>query len=517
MKSVHRTAALAVAACLFAALRLRRWPGCRRATWPGSRRPATPTSTALRTGAQRRRSLCCCTGVRAGARRATSSRPRSSTARNSRSRRGPSSPSPSTATARRAEAGPALQGGRLPTLVILEPGGPGDHCACVGEVDAAQVIGLMQLIERRPAAEGRAGRRARRQGAGRRRMAHARLLLLGRPTNRLVPAPSSAVLAQPGAGQPGGRHRDHDPPVAEGAGRQRRQQGVKPDAALRERVQRVVTDPLARVRTSTSRRQLRRRPGVRVLAADDAPERSPLVAQFDAAVAAAGRRRHASRATAPARSARAVELARLGPPKDDRPGHAARALLKDVRTRAWRDDREIADPERQAARSPATPGSWDWPASGPRATRCSSQPGEGAPRPQYLMSQLGSNAKQGRPDEALRWHQQAWERRSVGPATRLQWGTRYLGELVELAPQDGARIEKTAARLIAQAGRDSGAFEGRSARAAAHGPQARQLERRRPPRRRVEAPADGRLVPQGRRAATCQGGLLAPAKTGKAG
>jgi hypothetical protein len=78
------------------------------------------------------------------------------------------------------------------------------------------------------------------------------------------------------------------------------------------------------------------------------------------------------------------------------------------------------------------------------------------------MSQLGSNArKQGRKDEALQWYGQAFDK-SEGPATRLQWGAGYLGALVDLAPQDAARIEKTAAQLFTEAAKDGGAFEGRS-------------------------------------------------------
>jgi hypothetical protein len=84
--------------------------------------------------------------------------------------------------------------------------------------------------------------------------------------------------------------------------------------------------------------------------------------------------------------------------------------------------------------------------------------------PYYLMSQLGSNARKlGRVDEALRWYAQAFDK-SEGPATRLQWGSGYLSALVDLAPQDAARIEKTAGQLLAEAARDNGAFEGRSVR-----------------------------------------------------
>jgi hypothetical protein len=78
------------------------------------------------------------------------------------------------------------------------------------------------------------------------------------------------------------------------------------------------------------------------------------------------------------------------------------------------------------------------------------------------MSQLGSNARKlGHKDEALQWYRKAFET-SEGPATRLQWGSSYLSALVDLAPQDAARIEKTASTLFTEAAKDAGAFDGRS-------------------------------------------------------
>jgi hypothetical protein len=80
------------------------------------------------------------------------------------------------------------------------------------------------------------------------------------------------------------------------------------------------------------------------------------------------------------------------------------------------------------------------------------------------MSQLAGNARKlGHKDEALRWYQQAFET-SDGPATRLQWGASYFTALVELAPADATRIEKTAAQLIGEAAQDKSAFYERSAR-----------------------------------------------------
>lgn len=84
--------------------------------------------------------------------------------------------------------------------------------------------------------------------------------------------------------------------------------------------------------------------------------------------------------------------------------------------------------------------------------------------PYYLMSQLGSNArKQGRKAEALKWYERAYQA-SKGPATRLQWGASYVAALVDLGPQEGARIEKAATTLLADAAKDKDAFYERSGR-----------------------------------------------------
>ncbi len=84
--------------------------------------------------------------------------------------------------------------------------------------------------------------------------------------------------------------------------------------------------------------------------------------------------------------------------------------------------------------------------------------------PYYLMSQLASNArKRGDKEGALKWYAQAYER-AEGPATRLQWGSSYVRALVQLAPQDEARIERAATRLFDEAAAQPNAFYERSAR-----------------------------------------------------
>lgn len=62
--------------------------------------------------------------------------------------------------------------------------------------------------------------------------------------------------------------------------------------------------------------------------------------------------------------------------------------------------------------------------------------------PYYFMSTLGSNAKKrGDKAAAANWYEQAYNA-AKGPATRLQWGSSYISNLVDLAPDEDARIQK---------------------------------------------------------------------------
>jgi hypothetical protein len=69
--------------------------------------------------------------------------------------------------------------------------------------------------------------------------------------------------------------------------------------------------------------------------------------------------------------------------------------------------------------------------------------------PYYFMLSLAASAKRrGDPAGVLEWYGKAWQG-STGLATRLQWGVTYLSSLIELAPQDTARIEQAAQGLLA--------------------------------------------------------------------
>jgi hypothetical protein len=240
--------------------------------------------------------------------------------------------------------------------------------------------------------------------------------------------------------------------------------GVKPDAVLAQRVARVLADPLA-TRTHMDVIAGGAADMVKAMTADDSAERAPLVAQFDAALVRLQNDTTLSRGDRVGALIERVDLARLGQAKDTTTPKLPEALVKEVRDWSARMDREITDGyERQAvitsvAHLQGQAGLWadsDALLKGNLAKSHS---------PYYLMSQLASNAKKlGRKDEALGWYQQAYDK-SVGPATRLQWGASYVTALIDLAPQDAPRIEKATAQIFAEAGQDAGALHDRSGRA----------------------------------------------------
>ncbi len=239
--------------------------------------------------------------------------------------------------------------------------------------------------------------------------------------------------------------------------------GLKPDAALRARVQRVLADP-ALARTHMDVLIYGADDMVKVLTDEDSPERTALQAQFDGVLARLQADGSLSRGDRVSAVLSRVAVARVGVPKNELAPKLPAPLLQDVREIAARMDREIRDGyERQSvitavAYLQTQAGLWADSDALLQANLARSH------SPYYLMSQLGSNArKQGRKDEALRWYEQAFDK-SEGPATRLQWGSGYLSALVELAPEQVPRIEKTAAQLFTEAAADKAAFYERSVR-----------------------------------------------------
>ena len=290
--------------------------------------------------------------------------------------------------------------------------------------------------------------------------------------------------------------------------------GLKADAALRERVQRVLADA-AQSRRHADVLSNNATEIVRALSDEDSTERAPIVSAYSATLRRLEADTGLSRGDRITALIGRIQLARLGQPRDAVKVDVPAALLTEVKAHVARDDREITDGyERQAVITAAAyalgqVGLWDDSDALLKANLAKSH------SPYSLMSHLGGTArKRGQNEQALKWYGEAFAK-SEGPATRLQWGTSYLTALVDLAPQDSGRIEKTASQLIGEAGKDGGAFSGRSARALqrlgkklvtwnADGKQAAALQR-------LQRQLDGvcAKVDSGERAA-CQG-LLKPA------
>ncbi|SFM80749.1 thioredoxin family protein [Rugamonas rubra] len=86
----------------------------------------------------------------------------------------------------------------------------------------------------------------------------------------------------------------------------------------------------------------------------------------------------------------------------------------------------------------------------------------GSHAPFYFMLSLAAAARRrGDHGAVLDWYERAWQG-ARGPATRLQWGATLLASLVELAPQDRARIERAAEGLLQDIGAAADAFRQRN-------------------------------------------------------
>ncbi len=240
--------------------------------------------------------------------------------------------------------------------------------------------------------------------------------------------------------------------------------GVMADAALRERVMKVLADPVAAreqmdVLTNSPVEITR---AITTRHAGGQP--AAVIAAYNTALQRLEADKTLSRADRMGALLGRIELARMDTPGDAKSVKLPAPLVKDTREHVARDDREITDGyERQAV---ITTGAYALKRAGMMSESDALLKANLAKShsPYYLMSALASNAKaRGDKTEALRWYEEAY-RTSQGPATRLQWGASYVSALVELAPQDSARIERAASQLLADAAAQPNAFYERSAR-----------------------------------------------------
>jgi hypothetical protein len=141
-----------------------------------------------------------------------------------------------------------------------------------------------------------------------------------------------------------------------------------------------------------------------------------------------------------------VALAKLDAPNATLPA----ALLKTVREQAARADRETSDPyARQSVISGAADILEDA-GLGDESDALLKRELTRSHYPYYFMLGLAANArKRGEKSVAVDWRQKAYAA-AEGDATRLQWGAGYVDAMIELTPQDSARIEKAALTVIGE-------------------------------------------------------------------
>ncbi len=202
---------------------------------------------------------------------------------------------------------------------------------------------------------------------------------------------------------------------------------------------------------------------VGLVTAPRSTERAELIGAFDAALDRLAADKTLSNAGRVWATNGKVALARL----DNKDGPLPAPLLDEVRAQAARVDRDTTDiNERQsviysAGSMLARAGLLD------ESDALIIRELKRSHSPYYYMLVLASNAKKRNTpaanSAAIDWARQGYEA-SVGPATRLQWGGTYVRYLIDLAPEDAARIEKAAASVIGELRTDAGSFSGRSKR-----------------------------------------------------
>jgi thiol-disulfide isomerase/thioredoxin len=147
-------------------------------------------------------------------------------------------------------------------------------------------------------------------------------------------------------------------------------------------------------------------------------------------------------------------LARLDAPEADLPT----ALIDEARQAVARVDAAATDSyARQAAINAAAGLYWEA-GLDDDANRLLVAELEKSNSPYYFMLDLAELArKAGREEEAVEWLARAYAG-AKGPATRFQWGYSYLVGLVEMTPEDTARIESAGLEVLGELGESPDAF-----------------------------------------------------------
>ncbi len=218
-----------------------------------------------------------------------------------------------------------------------------------------------------------------------------------------------------------------------------------PDAAAAAQLLAVLADPpLTRENFDT----LTEYPGqiAGFVTAPKSPERARLLAAWTAALDRLVTDTSLSTADRLIAVTGQVALARL----DAKDAPLPAPLLKTVRDEVARADRETADPYARQAVIDAAADALVQAGLLDEADTLLKAELKRSHSPYYFMVDLAEVAKKrGDKAGALDWYAQSYTA-AQGPATRVQWGTRYVNALVELAPQDAARIERAAGSVIGE-------------------------------------------------------------------
>ncbi|MGH8851957.1 MAG: thioredoxin fold domain-containing protein [Casimicrobiaceae bacterium] len=141
-----------------------------------------------------------------------------------------------------------------------------------------------------------------------------------------------------------------------------------------------------------------------------------------------------------------VGLAKLDAPK----GALADPLLQSVRDQVARADRETADPYARVAVISAAADALSEADLMNASDALLEAELKRSHAPYYFMLDLAANAKKrGDKAAALDWDQKAYAA-ADGPATRLQWGVHYVNALIDLAPENEARIGQAAKSVLGE-------------------------------------------------------------------
>jgi len=141
-----------------------------------------------------------------------------------------------------------------------------------------------------------------------------------------------------------------------------------------------------------------------------------------------------------------VALARL----DEKDAPLSPALEKMVRDEVARADSETGDPYARQAVIDAAADALIQAGLLEDAEKLLKAELKRSHSPYYFMVDLAEVArKRGDNAAALDWYAQSYAA-AKGPATRVQWGTRYVNAITELEPQDVAGVERTAHSVITE-------------------------------------------------------------------